>query len=195
MGNTIMIGGPSLSLGGFPSIGGLGFGNGLFGPSQTGFGGGNLFGNAGFGNNSSSSIPGMDGTLFKLAHDAANGNIEGVFKGLSDLFSLLGNSMGGNSSQIQPLPSPFDQQQGGGQCGLGSPAGGGSPTGCGNSSNNAQQSTEDQQTQQLLQALLSIFGPLLQAFGALLSLMGDSNSNNSLFGSSFGNSQYGSLRI
>jgi hypothetical protein len=193
MGNTIMIGGPSLNLGGFPSMGGLGFNNGLFGPSQTGFGGGNLFGNAGFGNNSLSNIPGMDGTLFKLAHDAANGNIQGVFKGLSDLFSLLGNSMGGNASQIQPLPSPFDQQGGGGQCGLGSPGGGGSPTGGAN--NNAQPTTEDQQTQQLLQALLSIFGPLLQAFGALLSLMGDSNSNNSLFGSSFGNSQFGSLRI
>src|SRR5262245_62315589 len=87
MGNTIIIGGPSI---GFPSIGGLGFGGGFgSGASSTsglglGSGLGSIFG-GGLGGN----IPGLQGTMFKLGFDALTGNLGGIIQDIGELGNLL----------------------------------------------------------------------------------------------------------
>jgi hypothetical protein len=173
MGNTIIIGGPSI---GFPSLGGLNFGGGSdSGSSLTsglGFGSGlgSIFG-GGLGGN----IPGLQGTMFKLGFDALTGNLGGIMQDIADLGNLLSNFAGknNNASQVQPLPV------------FGSGDNSGSPftnTSNGNSSccggDNQNQTSQDQRTNDLLKQVMQMFGSMLQMFSQLLGLMLNSSGNN-----------------
>jgi len=191
MGNTIIIGGPSI---GFPSIGGLNFGGGLGSGSSLGSGLGigsglsSIFG-GGLGGN----IPGLQGTMFKLGFDALTGNLGGLIQDIGDLGSLLSSLAGNNNaSQTQPLPN----------FGLGDSSNQGNPlSNNGNSSNTSgssccngdNQTSQEDRINDLLKKMLQMFGPLLQMFGQLLSLMLNSSGNSRLLQSSLSNSQFSSF--
>ena len=194
MGNTIIIGAPSIGL---PFLGGSNFGggSGFGGNLLPGIGGGSGFGGSIFGNGIGGGIPGLQGTMFKLGFDALTGNMQGLFQDIADLGNLLSNFAGGNASSTQPLPGQFGGCGGGAgspsgagsSSGAGSPSGGaGSPSGGspltgpsgGDQSCGGGQGSQDQRINDLLKQIMQMFGPLLQMFSQLLNLMLDNSGNN-----------------
>ena len=184
MGNTIINLGPSF---GFPSLG-LNLGGGLGGGSLlSGLGLGNGLGLSGLGGGAGS-IPGLQGTMFKLGFDALTGNFGGVLQDIADLGGLLSNFAGTNASASQPIPSQFTPTgSSGGSSGGTSPNAAqdtGGTCGC-----HDQGGTQEDRINEMLKKLLGMLGPMLQMFAQLLNLMLDSSGNNQTLRTSIDNSR------